>query len=128
MDHIPVSRSHAAFIIAGLSAFVVSPVISFLEIKAALRRVPAIAITFMVIVAVQIAVLVKGAPYLLLRLGEIQGRFKDIPFDEKLTEATKRVETALPFANSAAIAQTIHSVTRKFATAQAHRLRILWER
>ena len=104
-----------AFIIAGLSAFVVSPVVSFLEVKGGLRRIPSIAITFTVIVAVQIAVLVKGVPYLLLRLGEIQDRFKNFPFDEKLAEATKGIETALPFVNSAAVARTIHSVIAKLA-------------
>jgi putative permease len=104
-----------AFIIAGLSAFVVSPVVSFLEIKAGLRRIPAIAITFIVIVAVQVITLVKGVPYLILRLGEIQDRFKNFPFDAKLAEATKGIETALPFVNSASIARTIHSLIGKFA-------------
>jgi predicted PurR-regulated permease PerM len=104
-----------AFIIAGLSAFVVSPVVSFLEIKIGLRRIPAITITFILIVAVQVATLIKGVPYLLLRLGQIQDRFRNFPFDEKLTEATKGIETALPFIDSAAIARTIHSVIAKFA-------------
>ena len=103
-----------AFIIAGLSAFVVGPVVTLLEIKAGLRRIPAIAITFMVIVAVQFIALVKAIPYLLLRLGEIQDRFKNFPFDEKLTEATKGIETAFPFVNSASIARTIHSLIGKF--------------
>ena len=103
-----------AFIIAGLSAFVVGPVVTLLEIKAGLRRIPAIAITFMVIVAVQFVALVKAIPYLLLRLGEIQDRFKNFPFDEKLTEATKGIETAFPFVNSASIARTIHSLIGKF--------------
>ena len=104
-----------AFIIAGLSAFVVSPAVSFLEIKAGLRRIPAIVITFIVICSVQIAILIKAVPYMLLRLGEIQDRFKSFPFDEKLTEATKGLETAVPFVNSAAIARTIHSLIGNFA-------------
>jgi predicted PurR-regulated permease PerM len=104
-----------AFIIAGLSAFVVSPVVSFLENKAGLRRIPAIAATFIVILAVQITTLVKAVPYLFVRLGELQDRFKNFPFEEKLAELTKGVESALPFVNSAAIARTIHSLIGKFA-------------
>jgi len=104
-----------AFIIAGLSAFVVSPVISFLEIKAGVRRIPAIATTFIVIVSAQILFIVKAIPYLLLRLGEIQDRFKNFPFDEKVAEATKGIETALPFVNGASVARTIHSLIGKLA-------------
>ena len=104
-----------AFIVAGLSAFVVSPVVSFLEIKAGMRRIPAIAATFMMILAVQITGLLMAVPYLLQRLGELQDRFRSFPFDEKLAEATNGVETALPFVNSASIAQTIHSLIGKFA-------------
>ena len=103
-----------SFIIGGLSAFVVSPVVSFLEIKAGLRKIPAIMVTFIVIVAAQILILIKAIPYLLLRLGEIQIRFKSFPFNEKLAEATKGIETALPFVNSAAIARTIHSLIEQF--------------
>jgi predicted PurR-regulated permease PerM len=104
-----------AFIIAGLSAFVMSPVITFLEIKAGLRRIPAIAFTFLVIVAAQIAVVIEAIPYLLARVGEIQERFKNFPFDEKLSDATKGIETTLPFVNSAAVARTIHSLIGKVA-------------
>jgi predicted PurR-regulated permease PerM len=104
-----------AFIIAALSAFVVSPVVSFLEVKIGLRRIPAIAATFIVILAVQITTLIKAVPYMLLRFGEMHERFKTFPFDEKLAEATKGIEQTFPFVNSAATARSIHSLISQFA-------------
>jgi putative permease len=99
-----------AFLISALSAFVFSPVITFLENRAGLRRIPSIIITFFVIIAIQVGALLKGLPYLLQRVGELQERFKSFPFEEKLTEATKGLEHTLPFVNSTAIAQTVHSM------------------
>ena len=104
-----------AFIIAGLSAFVVSPVVTFLEIKAGLRRIPAIATTFIMIGVVQVAIVIKAFPYVLMRLGQLQVRFKSFPFEEKLGELTKGVETTFPFVNGAAFARTIHSLIGKLA-------------
>ena len=111
-----------AFIISGLSAFVVSPIVSLLENRIGLRRVPAIVITFLLIVAAQVLTLMKGIPYLLGRIAEIQQTFKTFPFDEKLAELTKGLESALPFVNGASVAKMIHSAIANFAESAASSL------
>ena len=111
-----------AFIIAGLSAFVVSPVVSFLENRIALRRIPAIVVTFIFILAAQVVTLIKGIPYLLGRVAEIQQTFKTFPFDEKLAELTKGLESTLPFVNGASIAKMIHSAIANLAESAASSL------
>jgi len=99
-----------AFIISGLAAFVVSPIVAFLESRMGLRRIPAIVATFLVTNGILAVVVFKAAPILIARFQEIEARFKTFPLDEKLMEITREFESTLPFIDSAALARSIQAM------------------
>lgn len=98
-----------AFIISGLAAFVISPVVTFLEGRMGMRRVPAIATAFVTLGGALVFVLVKIIPYLFGRFRAIYEQLRSFPFDAKLAELTGSLHNALPFIDGVAVAKSIQS-------------------
>lgn len=98
-----------SFIISALAAFVMSPVVTFLEGRFRLRRVPAVITSFLTIGGTFVYLLIRIIPFLVDRLRSIYEQFKSFPFESKLGELSGSLHDALPFIDSAALAKYIQS-------------------
>jgi predicted PurR-regulated permease PerM len=106
-----------ALIISALAAFILSPVVKVLEGRAGMRRVPAIITTFLTIGGTISYLLILLVPVLFDRFLAIHEQIKKFPFESKLLELTKGLESALPFVNGASLAQSIQGLIGQSADA-----------
>ncbi|HTY38638.1 MAG TPA: AI-2E family transporter [Bacteroidota bacterium] len=104
-----------ALILSGLAAFILGPFVSAVESRFGMKRVPAIITTFVTVGGAIVYLLSLVLPMLLDRLIEIHGQIQKFPFEAKLQELTKGLEHTLPFINSTALAQTIHTAIQSAA-------------
>jgi putative permease len=106
-----------AFIISALAAFVLSPVVSAIESKLGMRRVPAIILTFVTVGGGLAYALTLIVPILFERLVSINEQIKNFPFESKLAELTKGIESGLPFINGTSLAESIQGLIERSADA-----------
>lgn len=106
-----------ALIISALAAFVLRPFVSAIESKFGMRRVPAIIATFITVGGALVYMLSLLVPILLDRLVVIHGQIRQFPFESKLMELTKGLESALPFIDTVSLAQSIEGLIARGADA-----------
>ncbi|MBF8297064.1 MAG: hypothetical protein HW389_3609, partial [Bacteroidetes bacterium] len=106
-----------ALIISALAAFILRPFVSAIEGKFGMRRVPAILTTFITVGGALVYLFSLLVPILLDRLIIIHGQIRQFPFESKLLELTKGLETALPFIDTVSLAQSIVSLIERSADA-----------
>ncbi len=104
-----------ALILSVLAAFVLQPVVTFLESRAGLKRVPAILITFLTVRGAAVYLLILAVPVLFDRLMAIQQQISQFPFDSKLQEIAKDLEHSLPFVNAESLARSVHGLIESAA-------------
>jgi putative permease len=104
-----------ALILSVLAAFVLQPVVIFLESRAGLKRVPAILITFFTVGGSIVYLLILAVPVLFDRLMAIQQQISQFPFDSKLQEIAKDLEHSLPFVNAESLARSVHGLIESAA-------------
>jgi putative permease len=96
-----------ALIISALAAFILSPFVSAFENKLGMRRAPAIITTFVTVGGALVYILSLLLPLAFDRLIAIQEQIRQFPFETKLLELTKGLESTLPFINGTSLAQSI---------------------
>jgi putative permease len=97
-------------IISVLVAFILKPLIRFLEFRFGMRRGLAIAIVFLTITGVSALILVITIPILVRNVQVMYGQLKTFPFEEKLTTAAKEMSASIPFIDSSTIGDKVHSL------------------
>lgn len=97
-------------IISGLTAFVLRPVVLFLEFRLGLRRSLAIAVVFLLAGGATALFAIEVVPILVDRVKSMYDGFKSFPFDEKLNEATRGVAANIPFIDPNDMTQKVHTV------------------
>lgn len=102
-----------ALIISALAAFILSPVVTALESRLGMKRVPAIILTFITVGGSIVYLLALAGPVMLDRLLAIHEQMKQFPFEAKLVELTKSLERSLPFINAESLARTIHGIIER---------------
>jgi len=103
-----------AFILSGLAAFAVSPIVRVLESRIGMRRVPAVVTTFFATTALLALAFLRIGPMLVARLREIHGRFRDFPFEEKLTDLSNGLAITFPFLDGPSVARSIQNIIGQF--------------
>jgi putative permease len=98
-----------ALIASGLAAFVLSPVVRWLEFRVGMKRTFAILSTFVVIGGAVLFIFLNLIPFLIDRARSIYTQLGSFPFDEKLTEAARGVEKSIPFISAAEVSKGIHA-------------------
>lgn len=106
-----------ALIISALAAFILRPFVSAIESKFGMRRVPAIITTFITVGGALVYSFSLLVPFLLDRLILIHGQIRQFPFESKLLELTKGLETALPFIDTVSLARSIVGLIERGADA-----------
>jgi putative permease len=84
-------------IVAGLSAFVMRPLVKFLEFRLGLRRGLSIAIVFLIVGGATVVGMMELIPLFVDRVRSMYDAFKVFNFDEKLTDVAKGLTAHIPF-------------------------------
>ena len=97
-------------IISTLTAFVLKPVVVFLEFRLGLRRSLAIAVVFLLAGGATVLFAVQVVPIMIDRVRSMYDGFKNFPFDEKLNEAAKGLAANVPFVDAKVISAKVHEI------------------
>lgn len=97
-----------ALIASALAAFILKPVVKFLEFRFGLRRSLSIAVVFLVTGAIVVVSAIELIPLVVDRIREMYEEFKTFPFDAKLAEVARDAATHIPIVNADTINEKIH--------------------
>jgi putative permease len=100
-------------ILSTLIAFVLKPLVRFLEFKLNLKRSVAIAVVFIFVGGIVVFTLIETIPLLISRLQLMYEQLHKFPFEAKLTLAAKEMTTHIPFIDSSTIGMKVHSFIEK---------------
>jgi predicted PurR-regulated permease PerM len=92
-----------------LAAFILRPLVSFLEFQFGIRRIYSVIIVFLVIGGGLIAMSVLLIPLALERLKTLYDGFKNFPFDQKLNEAAISLTANIPFTDPEMVTHQVHA-------------------
>ena len=95
-------------IISTLVAFILRPLVRFLEFRLGLKRGIAIGFVFLLVGGITVFILVATIPILIDRIRQMYEQLKLFPFEEKMTLAAKEMATNIPFVDPSAIGPKIH--------------------
>jgi putative permease len=84
-------------IVSGLSAFVLRPLVRFLEFRFGMRRSLAIAFVFLIAGGATVLVMLQLIPFLADRAKSMYEAFRVFNFDEKLGDVAKGMTAHIPF-------------------------------
>jgi putative permease len=97
-------------IISALAAFILRPIVTFLEFRLGLRRSISIALVFLAVGGILVVVFLGLVPYLVDRIREMYEGFKTFPLDAKLREVTEDLSKQIPFTSAETLTQKIHGI------------------
>jgi predicted PurR-regulated permease PerM len=96
-------------IISALSAFILRPLVLFLEFRLGIRRRFSVGIVFLLLGGIIIVLGVIFVPLMIERLKILYDSFNNFPFDQKLNEAAISMTANIPFTDPETVTQKIHS-------------------
>ncbi len=97
-------------IFSALSAFLLRPIVFFLEYRFGIKRIYAVINVF---ISIFIFFLLAGfflIPPALAQLQALYESFKNFPFDKKLNDAAISLTSGLPFIDPETVTRTVHSI------------------
>ena len=97
-------------IVSGLLAFILKPLVTFLEYRTGLRRSLAILVVFLVTGGSLIALTVNIIPVIIDRAQNLYTNLKSFPFDEKITEAATSLSAQFPVIDPVGISQKVYGL------------------
>ena len=95
-------------ILSTLIAFILRPLVRFLEFKFNLKRGVAIGLVFLLVGGIFVFTLVETIPLLISRLRSMYEQLQQFPFEAKLTLTAKEITTHIPFVESSTIGIKVH--------------------
>ncbi|MCX6120302.1 MAG: AI-2E family transporter [Ignavibacteriales bacterium] len=96
-------------IISILSAFILRPLVAFLEFRCGIRRIFSVSIVFLLIGGSLILMGIVFIPMIIERLQILYDGFKNFPFDQKLNEAAISLTANIPFLDPETVTQKVHA-------------------
>jgi predicted PurR-regulated permease PerM len=100
-------------IISTLSAFILKPLVRFLEFRFGLKRWFAIAVVFLLVGGMAVFILVETIPLLISRIRLMYGQLQNFPFEAKLTLAAKEMSARIPFVDPSTIGDKVHTFVQR---------------
>ena len=97
-----------SLIISMLAAFMLKPLVRFIESKFNLKRVVAIGLVFLLVGGIVIFTLYETIPLLIGRFRLLYEQLRQFPFEAKLTLAAKEMTAHIPFVDSSTIGTKVH--------------------
>ncbi|MEK6756822.1 MAG: hypothetical protein AABZ02_11785, partial [Bacteroidota bacterium] len=86
-----------ALILSTLAAFLLQPVVKFIELRLGLKRTFSVLGVFLVVGAIVVFALANLFPLVLSRIQDFYGQFKAFPFEAKLSESAQKLLAGLSF-------------------------------
>jgi putative permease len=96
-----------------LIAFILRPLVRFLEFKFNLKRGVAIGLVFILVGGIVVFTLVEAIPIIISHLRLMYEQLRQFPFEAKLTVAAKEMTTRIPFIDSSAIGPKVHELMQQ---------------
>jgi predicted PurR-regulated permease PerM len=108
-------------ILSTLIAFILRPLVRFLEFKFNLKREASIGLVFILVGGIVVFTLVETIPLFISRLRSMYEQLRQFPFEAKLTLAAKEMTTHIPFVDSSTIGTKVHEFIQQllFSTGEA---------
>ncbi len=95
-------------IVSTLVAFILKPLVWFLESRLSLKRGVAIGIVFLLVGGIVVFTLVETIPILISHLQLMYEQLRQFPIEAKLTLASKEMTAHIPFIDSSNIGTKVH--------------------
>lgn len=99
-----------ALILSSLAAFLLQPVVKFIELRLGLKRTFSVLGVFLVVGAIVVFALANLFPLVLSRIQDFYGQFKAFPFEAKLSESAQKLLAGLSFISPSDLSKQIHSL------------------
>jgi predicted PurR-regulated permease PerM len=96
-------------ILSTLTAFILKPLVRFLEFKLNMKRGVAIGVVFLLVGGIVVVTLVETIPILISHLRAMYEQLRQFPFEAKLTLAAKEMTTHIPFIDSSTMGIKVHA-------------------
>ncbi len=97
-------------IVSGLLAFILRPLVTFLEYRTGLRRSLAILVVFVVSGGTLVFIAMNAIPFIISRAQELYGSLKTFPFDQKLAESASSLSAEFPVIDPVSMSQKVYSM------------------
>jgi putative permease len=95
-------------VISALLAFVLRPLVRFLEYYFNMRRGIAIAVIFLTLAGIATAALLITVPIFVAQMQIMYDQLKVFPFEEKLTVAAREIAAQVPFLDPSSVGSKVH--------------------
>ncbi|MBN1396834.1 MAG: AI-2E family transporter [Bacteroidetes bacterium] len=95
-------------IISTLAAFILKPLVRYLEYRFSLKRWFAITIIFVLAGGLTTLILIETIPLLIGRIRLIYSQLQNFPIEEKLTITAKEIASNLPFVDPSTLGDKVH--------------------
>ncbi|HWP82766.1 MAG TPA: AI-2E family transporter [Bacteroidota bacterium] len=99
-----------ALIASILVAFMLKPLVKFLEFRLGLRRSLAILLVFLIVGGSTVLAAMEIVPFIVNRVQGLYDQFKTFPFDQKLLEASQDLAEDIPFFTAEEVAAKTRSI------------------
>jgi len=96
-------------IISTLTAFILKPLVRFLEFRFGLKRWFAIAVVFLLVGGMAVFILIEAIPLLISRVRFMYVQLQNFPFEAKLTLAAKEMSAHIPFVDPSTVGDKVHT-------------------
>jgi predicted PurR-regulated permease PerM len=96
-------------IISTLSAFILKPLVRFLEFRFGLKRWFAIAVVFLLVGGMAVFILIEAIPLLISHVRFMYVQLQNFPFEAKLTLAAKEMSAHIPFVDPSTVGDKVHT-------------------
>jgi predicted PurR-regulated permease PerM len=100
-------------VVSTLLAFILQPIVRFMEFHWGVRRSIAIAIVFLALGGGIVIGLVYLVPFLIARISTMYGQLQHFPLEQKLTLALSEITKHVPFIDQASLAEQVHANLQK---------------
>ena len=91
-----------------LIAFVLRPLVRFLEFKFNMNRGAAIGVVFLLVGGIVVFTLIETIPLLISRIRSMYEQLRQFPFEAKLTLTAREMTAHIPFVDSSTIGTKVH--------------------
>jgi predicted PurR-regulated permease PerM len=100
-------------IISTLVAFILRPLVRFLEFRFGLKRGISIGLVFLLIGGLAVFILIVTIPILIDHVRLMYDQLKQFPFEAKLTLAAREFATHIPFVNPSNVGPKVHEFVQQ---------------
>ena len=104
-------------IISTLTAFILKPLVRFLEFRFGLKRGIAIALVFLLVGGMTVFILIEAIPLLVSRMRLMYEQLKNFPFEAKLTLTAKEMAAHIPFVDPSTVGDKVHTFMQQLLDA-----------